>query len=125
MCIFNFSNTKLHNVYVKLILWIVMQLMEAIRETLTLVCMLLNLVPSDYTIQITMVYIKLDECNQLQIVYIDMELERESLCLVNELAFFHEYICSFDNQVRNQIVHAIYIKTFCCCCAFYVTHHLP
>lgn len=64
-----------------------MQLMEAITETLTLVCMLLNLVPSDYTIQITMVYIKLDGCNQLQIVYIDMELERESLCLVNELAF--------------------------------------
>lgn len=66
-----------------------MQLMEAIRETLTLVCMLLNLVPSDYTIQITMVYIKLDGCNQLQIVYIDMELERDSLCLVNELAFFN------------------------------------
>lgn len=41
-----------------------MQLMEAIRETLTLVCMLLNLVPSDYTIQITTVYIKLDGCNQ-------------------------------------------------------------
>lgn len=80
--------------------------------------MLLNLVPSDYTIQITMVYIKLDGCNQSQIVYIDMELERESLCLVNELAFFNEYICSFDNQVRNQIVHAISIKTFCCCCAF-------
>lgn len=88
MCIFNFSNTKLHNVYVKLILWIVMQLMEAIRETLTLVCMLLNLVPSDYTIQITMVYIKLDGCNQSQIVYIDMELEQDSLCLVNELAFY-------------------------------------
>lgn len=52
-----------------------MQLMEAIRETLTLVCMLLNLVPSDYTIQITLVYIKLDGCNQSQIVYIDMELE--------------------------------------------------
>lgn len=66
-----------------------MQLMEAIRETLTLVCMLLNLVPFDYTIQITMVYIKLDGCNQLQIVYIDMELERDSLCLVNELAFFN------------------------------------
>lgn len=65
-----------------------MQLMEAIRETLTLVCMLLNLVPSDYTIQITMVYIKLDGCNQLQIVYIDMELEQDSLCLVNELAFY-------------------------------------
>lgn len=65
-----------------------MQLMEAIRETLTLVCMLLNLVPSDYTIQITMVYIKLDGCNQSQIVYIDMELEQDSLCLVNELAFY-------------------------------------
>lgn len=75
LCIFKFSNTKLHNVHVKLILWIVTQLMEAIRETLTLVCMLLNLVPSDYTIQMTMVYIKLDGCNQLQIVYIDMELE--------------------------------------------------
>lgn len=65
-----------------------MQLMEAIRETLTLVCVLLNLVPSDYTIQIAMVYIKLDGCNQSQIVYIDMELEQDSLCLVNELAFY-------------------------------------
>lgn len=104
-----------------------MQLMETIRETLTLVCMLLNLVPSDYSFQITMLYIKLDGCNQLQIVYTGMELEQASLCLVNESFFFfnNEYICSFDKQVRNKNVHAIYIKTFCCQCAFYVTHHLP
>lgn len=61
-----------------------MQLMETIRETLTLVCMLLNLVPSDYSFHITMVYIKLDGCNQLQIVYTGMDLEQVSLCLVNE-----------------------------------------
>lgn len=42
-----------------------MQLTETIKETLTLVCMILNLVPPDYTFQITMVYIKLDGCNQL------------------------------------------------------------
>lgn len=65
-----------------------MQLMETIRETLTLVCMLLNLVPSDYSFQITMLYIKLDGCNQLQIVYTGMELEQASLCLVNESFFF-------------------------------------
>lgn len=45
-----------------------MQLMETIGETLTLVSMLLNLVPSDYSFQFTMVYIKVDGCNQLQVI---------------------------------------------------------
>lgn len=64
-----------------------MQLVETIRETLMLVCMLLNLVPSEYSFQITMFYITLDECNQLQIIYIGMKLEQAWLCLVNESFF--------------------------------------
>lgn len=47
-----------------------MLLMETIRESLILVCMLLNLVPSDYSFQVTMVYIKLNGQSQLQTIYL-------------------------------------------------------
>jgi len=99
--------------------------METIREALTLVCMLLNLVPPDCSLQITMVYIKLDGFNQLQIVYDGTELKQASLCLVNKSFLNNKYICCFDKKIRNKNVYAIYIKTFCYLCAFYVTHHLP
>lgn len=47
-----------------------MLLMETIRQSLILVCMLLNLVPSDYSFWVTMVYIKLDGQNHFQTIYL-------------------------------------------------------
>lgn len=66
----NFLTIKLHNVCIKTIIGIAMMVMETIRESLTSVCMLLSLVPSDYSFQVTMVYIKLDGQNQLQTIYL-------------------------------------------------------